>query len=168
MTDSSKEYRAAYDAAQRELAELLQIQQALEKRIIVVRQNVQSLKDLCESEAIKIPPSKEAQYLLSHSSMPDEIESVLKAKHPEELRAADIKREMERLGHDWGEHTNPLAMVHMVLKRLVEAKRIRERQHTQGFRVYQFIPITKHELAYWELQSAITAFGGSLKCQGPW
>jgi hypothetical protein len=140
MTDSSNEYRTAFDAAKRELAELLQIQEALEKRLVVVRQTVQGLKELCESEAIKIPISKEAEYLLDNSSLPDEIENILKARYPDELRAIDIRQQLEKLGHDMDQYANPLATIHMVLKRLVESGRIRERQHPQGFRVHQAIP----------------------------
>jgi hypothetical protein len=141
MTDSS-DYRKAYETAQRELAELLQIQEGLEKRIVLVRQNVQGLKALCESEDIEISPSHEAQYLLDHSALPDEIVNILKARYPDELRPVDVRQQLEKLGHDMDAYTNPLATIHMVLKRLVEANRIRERQHAQGFRVYRFLPRT--------------------------
>src|SRR5438045_2550924 len=46
MTHSSNEYRRAYEAAQRELSDLLRIQEALEKRIVLVRQTVQGLREL--------------------------------------------------------------------------------------------------------------------------
>lgn len=137
MTNSS-DYRKAYETAQRELAELLQIQDGIEKRIVLVRQNVQSLKELCDSEEIKIPTSQEAEWLLATSGLPDEIVNILKARYPDELRATDIRHQLEKLGHDLDGYTNPLATIHMVIKRLLEANRIRERQHTQGFRVYQF------------------------------
>jgi Fe2+ or Zn2+ uptake regulation protein len=142
MTDSSHEYRAAYESAQKELADLLLIQEAIEKRIVVVRQNVQGLKELCESEAVKITPSQEAKFLLDNSRLPDEIENVLRSRFPDELRAADVRMQLEKLGHDMDAYTNPLATVHMVLKRLIESGRVRERQHAQGFRVYQFVPRT--------------------------
>jgi hypothetical protein len=141
MADSS-DYRRAYEAAQRELAELLQIQEGLEKRITLVRQNVQSLKELCESEDIKISPSLEAKYLLENSALPDEIAYILSARYPDELRPTDVRQQLERLGHDLSTYTNPMATIHMVLKRLTEAGRIRERQHSQGFKVYQFRPRT--------------------------
>lgn len=137
MTDSS-DYRKAYETAQRELADLLQIQEGLEKRIVLVRQNVQSLKELCESEEIKVPTSQEAEWLLLTSSLPDEIVNILRARYPDELRATDIRQQLERLGHDFSRYTNPLATIHMVIKRLLEANRVRERQHAQGFRIYQF------------------------------
>lgn len=163
MASSSNEYRAAYDAAERELTELLRIQEALEKRIVLVRQNVQGLAQLCESEAIKIAPSAEAQYLLENSSIPDEIEGILKTRYPDELRASDIRREMEKLGHDWDDYTNPLATIHMVLKRLIEADRIKEREHAQGFRVYQFVQRALPKANVIELSSLLDRDGAFFK-----
>ena len=85
-------------------------------------------------------------FLLQHyeviSALPDEIVNILKARYPDELRPVDVRQQLEKLGHDMDAYTNPLATIHMVLKRLVEANRIRERQHAQGFRVYRFLPRT--------------------------
>lgn len=136
MADAS-EYRRAYEAARKELKELLEQQAKLEKRLVIVRQNVQGLAALCESESIQISRSPEAGFLNENSSLPDEIVNLLNAKYPDELRPSDIKRELKKLGRDMSIYKNALATIHMVTRRLVEAGKVRERVHAQGFKVYQ-------------------------------
>jgi hypothetical protein len=139
---SSSEYRRAYDATQQELIDLLGQQEKLAKRIVVVRQNLKSLAELCENEAIPITPSLEAKYLLDKSSLADEILDVLRAEYPEWLRPSDVKQRLIDLGHDMNSYLNGLATIHMILKRHKSAEKVRERIHPQGFKVYQYKPRT--------------------------
>ena len=122
--------------------DLLAQQEKLEKRIVIVRQNIQNLAALCENMGVTITPSEEAKYLLENASMADEIADVLRAEYPEWLRPSDIKRRLVDLGHDMDAYTNSLATIHMILKRQKESRRVRERIHPQGFKVYQYFPRT--------------------------
>ena len=59
MNQATSEYQKAYEAAQRELQELLSQQDAIEKRIVIVRQSIQALKPLCETKGVVIDVSDE-------------------------------------------------------------------------------------------------------------
>jgi hypothetical protein len=125
MTNST-DYQKAYDSARQELADLLAKQQELEKRMVLVRQSLQTLSSLCESEGIQITPSTEASYLLENSTLADEIRTILKAAGPEFMRPRHIKVALEHLGHDLAQYQNPQATIHMVLKRMAESGEVQE------------------------------------------
>jgi len=138
MTNST-DYQKAYESAKQELADLLAKQQEAERRIVLVRQSLQTLASLCESEGVELNPSIEASYLLENSTLADEIRRVLKAASPEWLRPRHIKFALERLGHDLAQYQNPQATIHMVLKRMAESGEVQE--HTlprDGKRTYRF------------------------------
>lgn len=125
MAESS-DYRKAYEAAQRELNDLLSDQQKLERRIVTVRQSLQTLATLCEEEGIEVKPSSDAEYLLEKSTLADEIRSILIAEYPGWQRPNVVKEKLERLGHDLTKYSNPQATIHMILKRMVEAGEAQE------------------------------------------
>lgn len=123
---ASTEYRNAYDSAKQELADLLAQQREAEQRILLVRQSLQTLASLCESEGIEVKPSVEASHLLENSSLADEIRSILKAAWPECARPRHVKFALERMGHDLTRYQNPQATIHMVLKRMAESGEVEE------------------------------------------
>jgi len=138
MTNST-EYQKAYDSAKQELADLLAKQQETERRIVLLRQSLQTLAGLCESEGVEFSPSTEASYLLEQSTLADEIRTVLKAASPEFLRPRHIKFALERLGHDLTEYQNPQATIHMVLKRMAESGEVQEKALPHdGKKTYRF------------------------------
>jgi hypothetical protein len=134
----SPDYRKAYRAAKRELSQLLSDQERIEKRLVVVRQSIQTLAALCESKGIEVSPSDEADILLKHTALADEIRSVLKSAHPNWLRPSEVKAHLERLGHDLSRYTNPQATIQMVLKRIVESGNAEEAQ-LEGKKVYRAV-----------------------------
>ena len=123
---TSAEYQKAHEAAKQELADLIAKQQFLEKRIVVVRQSLQTLASLCEGEGLEIIPSLEAEYLLENSTLADEIRTILNSVHPGYLRPHHIKSDLERLGHDLTRYQNPQATIQMILKRMVESEEVQE------------------------------------------
>jgi hypothetical protein len=135
----STEYQNAYDSAKRELADLLTQRQETERRIVLVRQSLQTLASLCESEGVQIKPSAEASYLLEQSTMADEIRTLLKAAWPERVRPRHVKFALERLGHDLTKYQNPQATIHMVLKRMAESGELEELPIPgEGKKTYRF------------------------------
>lgn len=139
MSESS-DYRKAYEAAKRELIDLLSQQQWIEKRLVKVRQSINTLAAMCEDEGIDFDPSDEADALLEHSTLTEEIRSILQAHYPGWFRPAMVKRELERLGHDLSEYTNPQATTHMILKRLAESKDVEEDVDESGKKTYRKRP----------------------------
>ena len=119
--EQSSDYRKAYDSAKQELTDLLAKQKEIEKRIVKIRQSLQTLATLCEAESVEIEPSEEAAYLLEHSTLADEIRIVLIAMWPNYARPNIVRAMLVRMGRDLTKYTNPLATVHMVLKRMVES-----------------------------------------------
>jgi len=134
----SPDYRDAYEAAKKELSELLAQQESLTKRIMLVRETIQSLAALCESEGLAISPSQEASFLLVKVTLADEIRVILRAAYPEWLRPNQIKGHLARLGHDLSKYQNPQATIHMVLKRMVESEEVDEQVRPgDGKRIYR-------------------------------
>jgi len=143
---ASSEYKRAYDAAKDELAGLLETQIRLEKRKIELRKTIEVLASLCESEGVEIEPSVDAADILETSTLADEIRAILRTNMFGEYRPNEIKAELAKLGCDLSKYGNPQATIHMVLKRMVESKHVKESQDSQGKYVYQWKP-TAQDLA---------------------
>lgn len=135
MTPTS-DYRKAYEAAKQELTDLLAHQESVEKRIVIVRQSLQTLATLCESEGVEVKPSAEAEGLLALSGLAADIRAVLSAHCLVWFRPNGVKSELERLGRDLSEYKNPQATIHMVLKRMVESGEIEEKTDAEGKAIY--------------------------------
>jgi hypothetical protein len=140
MSKKTSDYERAYLKAQKELQDLLETQYMTEKRILLVRKSIETLRDLCESEGIHVEPSEEAESLLEYSTVADEIRNILKAHPAAWLRPHEIKNELVKLGHDLSPYQNPQSTVHMVLKRMVESKEVKEEISAEtGKQQYQWI-----------------------------
>ena len=152
---SASNYRKAYETARRELSDLLSQQQRLEKRIVTVRQSLQTLATLCE-----VKPSSDAAYLLEKSTLGDEIRSILIAEYPAWVRPSHIKDRLERIGHDLTKYSNPQASIHMVLKRWAESRDAQEWEWPHdGKKVYR-IPRTPSD---WDEPYSGKLAGGTLR-----
>ena len=123
----SSNYRKAYEEAKKELSHLLSEQGQFEKRLIDVRKAIQALAVLCAGQGIEVDASDEAEALLAHSTLAEEIRAVLQARYPTYLRPHWVKAELQRLGHDLSNYRNPQASIQMVLKRMVDSGDVEER-----------------------------------------
>jgi hypothetical protein len=132
----TSDYRRAYEAAKGELADLLFQQEMIGKRLVLVRQMIQTLAIVCEAEGVEIDLSDEAAILLEQTTLADEIRAVLAANHEVWLRPHQVKSELERLGHDLAKYKNPQATIHMVLKRIAESGGVEEKADDTGKTVY--------------------------------
>jgi hypothetical protein len=102
-----------------------------------MRTTLTALAASCENAGIDIEHSAEADYMIASSSLPDEILGILKAAYPGYHRATVIKEKLEQLGHDMSRYRNPLATIHMVLKRQVEALKAETATNAAGERLYR-------------------------------
>ena len=132
----TSDYRKAYEAAKRELTDLLSQQEQVGKRLVVVRQSIQTLATLCENAGIDVDPSDEAAALLDSSTLADEIRVFLTANYLTWFRPGQIKNELERLGRDLSQYKNPQATIHMVLKRMAESEEVQEGTDGDGKTIY--------------------------------
>jgi hypothetical protein len=134
----STDYVKAYETAKKELSDLIVRHKEIEKRIVVVRQFLQTMASMCESGGMQVDPSPEASYLLKHSTLADEIRAILKSLWPSYLRPHTIKSDLERLGHDLTKYQNSQATIHMVLKRMTESGEVQEgRAPENGRKAYR-------------------------------
>lgn len=137
MADSF-DYRKAYEQVSRDLKEALEQRDHLDAKITAMRGTLNALAASCESAGIDIEQSPEAEHMIASSSLPDEILAILKAQYPGYHRATIIREKLEQLGHDLRRYKNPLATIHMVLKRQVEACKAETAVNRAGERLYRY------------------------------
>jgi hypothetical protein len=133
----SPDYRKAYDAARKELSDLLIEQNRVSKRLMVVRKSIQTLAALCEEQGIEIQHSEIAEALVAELTLADEIRNILRSQGKYWTKPLWIKAEIERLGHDLSNYTNPQASIQMVLKRMKEAGEVEDQTNAEGKKEYR-------------------------------
>jgi DNA-binding PadR family transcriptional regulator len=121
MTKS--DYQRAYDSAEQELTELLQVQELIEKRIIVLRQNLSSLAALCKQDDVDFEPGILAGALIDRMGITADILAIVN-REPSGLSPAEVRNQLKELGYDLSKYQNPLATVHVILDRLEKADKI--------------------------------------------
>jgi hypothetical protein len=158
------DYKTAYETAKKELAELIDTQDRVGKRILVLRESLKMLATLCDSEEIQIEVSAEAEYILANSTLAQDIEKILKWAYPSWQRPNTIKEKLERLGHDLSKYNNPQAAIHMALKRMAESPNDPTEETTQddGKKAYR-CPALTDQLA--DAYGATSGFGAFSRFQ---
>ncbi len=121
MTKS--DYQRAYDAAEHELTDLLQVQELIEKRILTLRQNLSSLAALCKQDDADFEPGILSGTLIDRMGITTDILAIVN-RESAGLSPAEVRDQLKELGYDLSKYQNPLATVHVVLNRLEEAGRI--------------------------------------------
>ena len=134
------DFRKAYETAKRQLAELVAEQERLEKKKLILRKTLEALALQCQAEESADDLSAETSTLILRSSLADDIRAILKVSYPEWLRPHAVRKELENLGRDLHKYRNPQATIHMVLKRIVQAKDAEETRDPAGKQIYRAIP----------------------------
>ncbi|MGE3274608.1 MAG: hypothetical protein AB7O67_05820 [Vicinamibacterales bacterium] len=102
------DYRKALDSACREWERLSAERTALDRRLTDLQRTIATLSRLCGLEPT-VP-----------FGLADGCRAVLR-RHDEPLAASRIRDELEAIGFDFTRYSNPLASLHVTLKRLVQA-----------------------------------------------
>ncbi len=119
------DYQKAYDAAEKDLAESLQLQEQIEKRILGLRQKVSSLAVLCKQEDSEFEPGVLAGALIDKMGITSDILAIVNgAKGLFGITPPAVRDRLKEIGYDLGKYQNPLATVHVVLNRLEESGQI--------------------------------------------
>lgn len=106
----TEHYKKARDAAQVELDQLLNEQHEISQRILKLKQTIATL------DALSGTTPKPAAL----PRMTEAIRGVLMgSEHP--LTATEVRDELRKSGFSLAKYSNPLASIHVVLKRLVAA-----------------------------------------------
>lgn len=131
------DYRKAYEQISRDLKNALEERELLDAKIIGIRQTLSGLEASCESLGIDIEPSREAIFIREKSTLTEEIIKVLGATYPGYHRATVIKQKLEQLGHELSKYRNPLATIHMILKRQIEAGNVEINRNATGEKLFR-------------------------------
>jgi hypothetical protein len=111
---SKDEYRRALDAAVREYEKLSAEHAALEGRLSQLKHSIAALTKLCGYEpTVSLGLTDACRLVLRNATQP--------------LTALEVRGRLASIGVDLDRHSNPLASIHTVLKRLHEAGELAER-----------------------------------------
>jgi hypothetical protein len=132
MTKS--DYQKAYEAAEKELTELLQLQEQIEKRILGLRQTVSSLGVLCKQEDVDFEPGTLAGTLIDRMGITYDVLAIVNGARMG-LTPTQVRDRLKEIGYDLTKYSNPLSTIHVVLNRLEESRKIRSRT-LQGKKYY--------------------------------
>lgn len=127
--DFTKARRVALDKLATAIAE----RQALDRRILELRQVVASLSAVLDSD--------KAESANSDSISADEIRNIFQAKPGEVLGAADVAEELKRLGYRLDRYQSPLATIGTMLNRLKDKGDIFSTKSASGKRGFQARPV---------------------------
>lgn len=128
------EFRQALKVAKSELENCLRQQQAIEKRVLELRQVITSLSNaLNDGERPQIKPGGLAA-AVREGRLTEEVRTIFRAKSGQVLSAQDIVDDLEKLGHNMDKYQNQLATVGVMLGRLREKEEIVSAKDTTGKR----------------------------------
>jgi hypothetical protein len=124
---SKDDYRRALDAAVREYEALIAEHAALEARIAQLQHSIGALTKLCGYEpTVPFGLTDACRLVLRNADAP--------------LTALEIRDRLKVIGVDLGNHSNPLASIHTVLKRMRDAGELKEGERDETSRTaYSFV-----------------------------
>ncbi len=123
-----EEYRVAYEKAASELEALLTQQERIERRIFSLRKTMNVLSTLIEEETGSsnlVDSFHAVTHRFVNSTLTRDIEKVV-ALSTNPLTTSEVRDEINKLGNDLAEQSNPLATVNAILNRLGESGRVEE------------------------------------------
>jgi len=148
-----KDYRRALFQANQDLARCLVRRQKIDQKVARLRALINHLEEVCAvrdrkhfenrvervvKQSLNKGITESARVLLKESSLP--------------MTAQELKESMEARKIDVSRYSNPLAVIHTVLKRLVQSGEVKVVPGKQGGKAYQWVSTTDKLLA--ELQQS--------------
>lgn len=147
MTRSRASYRRALDTARRELTELEAARARVDERISQLRQTIGALSAVCDEET-------------EPRGFTDAVRDVLRAS-VEALTPAQVRDRLQASGFALGHYSNPLASIHVILKRLVKAGEAKSYEGPPGTTQYWWNrPIRTIAIRREQLAEVLARFGG--------
>src|SRR5689334_21362106 len=117
----SNTYKSALDAARKEYETLLLERQEMDQRILRLKQTIDGLSALCESDEdadaiVDVEPGLAPGYSIG---LTDAIRSILETNSNDVLNAKEVRVILENMGVDMKKkYVQPMVPVHNTLKRL--------------------------------------------------
>jgi fibronectin type 3 domain-containing protein len=156
-------YRRALYEAKQDLARCLVQRQKIDRKVARLQGVITQLQDLCAERDRKHFESSIDRVVKAHLNMGiTELSRVILKEKFFPLTAGQIKQELEARKLDLSRYSNPLAVIHTVLKRLVQGGDVKIVPQERGKKAYQWVSTTDKLLS--ELrQSSPVQQGNGLK-----
>ena len=132
-------YRRDLQAKKRELADLLRQRQKVDQRIARLQPVISHLEGLCRELGDRA--AKETAAKVELTTGLTELARVTLEEAYAPLHASELKERMEGKGFDFSGYSNPLASVHVVLRRLVKNGKVKVVPQKGGKKAYQWITL---------------------------
>jgi hypothetical protein len=132
-------YRRDLQARRRELMNLLKQRQKTDQKIAQLQPIISHLEGLCRELGDRAVKETAAKFELT-TGLTELARLTLEEAHIP-LSASDLKKRMEVKGFDFSKYSNPLASVHVVLRRLVKSGKVKVVPQKGGKKAYQWITL---------------------------
>ena len=130
-------YRRDLQARKRELAALLRQRQKIDERMARLQPLIGHLEGLCRELGVRA--AKETAAKVELTTGLTELARVTLEEAYIPVSASDLKKRMEAKGFDFSNYSNPLASVHVVLRRLVKSGKVKVVPQKGGKKAYEWI-----------------------------
>jgi hypothetical protein len=148
-------YRRDLQAHKRELADLLRQRQKIDEKMARLQPLISHLEGLCRELGDRA--AKETAAKVELTTGLTELARVTLEEAYIPLSASDLKKRMEVKGFDFSKYSNPLASVHVVLRRLVKSGKVKVVPQKGGRKAYQWITAIAGLLSLLQEVSKVTA-----------
>jgi len=153
--EDGADWLETYKAAKRELSDLMHQFKQTERRIVAARFSLYRSRRHCEHYGLSVDPSKEATFLLKHSTLADEIRALMKFIGDAQVHPKVIQEDLVRLGHDMCKYKNPQATIQMILKRMVDSGEVVEDKFpAYGKKAYRYVTFNFDDLVEREVEAS--------------
>jgi len=150
-------HRMLHDAKQN-LAQLLTQRQALDQEIAHAHTVVTELQNLCADQDQREFWGGAERLVKAHLKVGiTEAVRVILQENFFPMTAVDLKKQIEARKLDINRYANPLAVIHTVLKRLVQAGDVKVVAPMNGLKAYQWISATDKALSELQKTSELTS-----------
>jgi len=132
-------YRRDLKARKRELVNLLRQRQTIDEKMAQLQPIISHLEGLCRELGDRA--AKETATKVELTTGLTELARITLEEAYIPLSAGDLKKRMEAKGFDFSNYSNPLASVHVVLRRLVKSRKVKVVPQKGGKKAYQWITL---------------------------
>ena len=135
-------HRALFEADQ-DLARCLVQRQKIDHKVARLQAVITQLQDLCAEMDHKNFQRRVERVVKADLKMGiTELARVILKEMALPMKASDLKEKMEARKLDISRYSNPLAVIHTVLKRLVQSGEVKVVPRKQGKKAYQWVSTT--------------------------
>ena len=145
---ATSNYRRALFQAKQDLARCLVRRQKIDHKVARLQAVINDLEDLCAERDQKHFERRVERVVKAHLNMGiTELARVMLKETSLPMTAPDLKERIEARKLDLSRYSNPLAVIHTVLKRLVQSGEVKVVPQKYGKKAYQWVSTTEKLLS---------------------